>query len=91
MITSGTFTTQSINVTNVPVLANTDYYVELALTSGGTFRVNLDGGGYSGSFEMSSGISSTTDLGVEIFGRPVVNVGLTRMRGIGIYFIQLED
>jgi hypothetical protein len=90
MITSGTFTTQSINVTNVPVTANTDYYVELALTSGGMFQVNLEGGGYSGSFEMSSGISSTTNLGVEIFGRPVVNVG-TRTRGIGIYFIQLED
>lgn len=90
MVTSGTFTTQSINVTNVPVLANTDYYVELALTSGSMFRVNLEGGGYSGSFEMGSGISSTTDLGVEIFGRPVVNVG-ARTRGIGIYFIQLED
>jgi hypothetical protein len=90
MVTSGTFTTQSVNVTNVPVIADTDYYIELSLTDDGMFHVVLDGGGYSGSFEMSSGISNTTDLGVEMLSRPVVNIG-TRTRGIGIYFIQLED
>lgn len=91
MITSGSSTTQSVNVTGVPVNANTDYYVELSLTRFGKFLVKINGAGTNGSFEMDSGISNTTDLGVEILARPVENSSPSRTRGIGIYFIELED
>ena len=90
MITSGSSTTQSVNVTSIPFVAGADYYIELSLTRFGKFQATIQGAGSNGSFEMDSGISNTTDLGVEILARPCVNVG-DRTRGIGIYFIELED
>ena len=85
-------TTQSVQSTGLPVVAGTNYYFELSLSSAGVFSVDiLDESGSTGQASISTGITSGTNLGFLANVRPVSGSASTRIqRGLGIYFIQFE-
>ena len=93
LVASGSgITTQSVQSTGLPVVAGTNYYFELSLSSAGVFSVDiLDESGSTGQASISTGITSGTNLGFLANVRPVSGSASTRIqRGLGIYFIQFE-